>query len=83
MSSADAAAAAAPAPEGDAGDASAPPPTDGPVVAAGLKGVLNPVPTLGFLHSLQRVLPTLDATFERCVGGEAGAVAEAAPSAAP
>ena len=75
---------AALAPQGGGGDAAGPtaaPPGD-PVMAAGLRGVLNPVPTLGFLHSLQRVLPTLDATFERHVGGELG-LAEAPTADSP
>lgn len=41
------------------GDAEA---TD-PVSRAGLKGVLNPWPTLGFLHSLERILPALGKTL--------------------
>ena len=37
---------------------------------AGLAGVLNPMPSLGFLHSLERALPPLET--------ELGAVGEAA-----
>lgn len=33
------------------------------VSRAGLAGVLNPQPTLGFLHSLDRVLPALERSF--------------------
>mmetsp|Transcript_37439 Transcript_37439/g.85806 ORF Transcript_37439/g.85806 Transcript_37439/m.85806 type:complete len:1060 (+) Transcript_37439:289-3468(+) len=37
------------------------------VCDAGLSGVLNDLPSLGFLHSLQRMLPNLEAAFNRCL----------------
>jgi len=50
---------------------------DSAVGKAGLAGMLNPMPSLGFLHSLERSLPPLEATFAaldevRGDGAEAG-----------
>lgn len=44
------------------------------VAAAGLKGVLNDKPTLGFLVSLARMATTLEKAFERAqaAGGAEG-----------
>mmetsp|Transcript_16345 Transcript_16345/g.51729 ORF Transcript_16345/g.51729 Transcript_16345/m.51729 type:complete len:135 (+) Transcript_16345:661-1065(+) len=66
-------AAVAPAPASDDSPAAAPdtngaaesgPEGGDAVAAAGLKGVLNAKPTLGFLHSLDRMVPPLRAAFE-------------------
>lgn len=37
----------------------------GAVIAAGLGGVLNRMPSLGFLHSLQRLQPALESAFDK------------------
>lgn len=65
------AAAVAPAPASDeaaapdtSGAAASGPEGGDAVAAAGLKGVLNAKPTLGFLHSLDRMVPPLRAAFE-------------------
>ena len=71
-----AAAGAASASEGgEAGKAAA-----GAVVAeAGLEGVLNTMPSLGFLHSLQRVLPALESALAAVGDGAAVDETVAAP----
>ena len=63
-------AAAAASEGGEAGKAAA----AGVVVAeAGLEGVLNTMPSLGFLHSLQRVLPALERALAAVGDGAATA----------
>ena len=73
-----AAGAAASASEGgEAGKAAA---AAGVVVAeAGLEGVLNTMPSLGFLHSLQRVLPALESALAAVGDGAAVDETVAAP----
>jgi len=61
----DAAAPDAAAPASASADAAAgAPAAKGPVAQAELEGVLNEVPSLGFLHSLARALPGLEKCFE-------------------
>jgi len=43
----------------------------GPVAEAGLSGVLNTTPSLGFLHSLERMLPSLEKAFDSFLTGPA------------
>ena len=62
---------------GEAGKAAA-----GAVVAeAGLEGVLNTMPSLGFLHSLQRVLPALESALAAVGDGAAAAASDEALAA--
>ena len=60
---------------GEAGKAAAA--AAGVVVAeAGLEGVLNTMPSLGFLHSLQRVLPALERALAAVGDGAATAAVD-------
>ena len=68
-------AAAAASEGGEAGKAAAA--AAGVVVAeAGLEGVLNTMPSLGFLHSLQRVLPALERALAAVGDGAATAAVD-------
>ena len=46
------------------------------VAEAGLEGVLNTMPSLGFLHSLQRVLPALERALAAVADGAATAAVD-------
>ena len=46
------------------------------VAEAGLEGVLNAMPSLGFLHSLQRVLPALERALAAVGDGAASAAVD-------
>ena len=61
---------------GEGGEAGAAGAAGAVVAKAGLEGVLNAMPSLGFLHSLQRVLPALERALAAVGDGAASAAVD-------